>query len=182
MVRVLGKNIDKRFIWAALIAAIAILMLTSAAATRLLLFTALLIFNSVFTYFHVRLRVPVDITPLTISLLVSGYFFGPISVIVLFLFGSFLPGVLAGSGLGPSSFVYIPLNIGLGIIFPLFAAHSFIFTLIVFVGVYSFLVFLIDGFFFSSYARSLATAATFAVASLPYIAVIWRVQTIFRLA
>ena len=177
-VKILGKDIRKQLLWGLALIPIIMLLFTSTALAKLAGFIALVVFNAVFSFFHVRLRVPLDITPLTLSLLITGYFFGLWAVIVLFIFGGLLPGILAGSGLGPSSFVYIPLNIGLGIIFPMFA-HSLVFSLFIFLLLYAFLIFIIDGFFFSSFVRSLAMAAGFLLTNLIYLAVVWRIQTFF---
>ncbi|MEK6968633.1 MAG: hypothetical protein AABX51_08485, partial [Nanoarchaeota archaeon] len=179
---VFGIKIRKRLLWALMLIPVAALLFSSTAATKLAVFLTLLVFNAFFTFFHYRLHIPVDITPLTLSLLITGYFYGPLGVIALYLLGSLAPGIFAGSGLGPASFIYIPLNILLGIIFPMFATQSLVFSLFIFLLLYAFLVFLIDGFFFSSFVRSLAMSAAFLITNLIYLGVVWRLQTLFKFA
>ncbi len=174
-----GRRFDKRLLWLVFALFLVPLMLLSAFFTKLVLFLALLIFCALFVYFNTRLHVPVDITPLTFCLLIIGYYYSWLWVIVFFILGSLIPGILGGSGIGPTSFIYIPLNIGLGIIFPIFAGGSLVFSIFVFLMLYAFLIFLIDGVFFSSFARSLLMAFAFLLGSLVYLAAFWRLQGLF---
>ena len=168
----------KQVWWGVAAACIILLLITSTFLTKILIFTLLVLANGAISFFSERLQFPFDITPTTLLMMAVGHFYGPIWVPVFMILGNLLPEVLSGGGFGPPTFIYVPLNLAFGIGF-YFIQGPLVPYLFAFMLAYSALVFIIDGFFLGSFGRSMLSASGVFLSSLAYLALIWRLQTIF---